>query len=323
MLGYSLRRVAASLLLLWLVVTATFGMIHLAPGDPMVMMGDLTKLTPELRERLERLYGFDRPLPEQYGRWLAGTLRGDWGVSLILRRPVVEVIADRLAPTLLLVLTAVALEHLIGVPLGVAAARRPDSWLDHGSRTLSLLFNAVPSFLLGLVLLTLFAVRWPLFPTGHMASDDAAYLSTGGRILDLLHHLALPALTLALTRCVGVLRHLRNGLLDVLSQDFVLAARARGLSERRVVWGHAVPNVLGPLIQRLGVGLPLLLSGTLVLEVIFSWPGLGSLGYQAILWRDVPLVLGVTAFSAVLVIAGSLAADLTQGWLDPRSRRAV
>ncbi|MEM9554407.1 MAG: ABC transporter permease [Acidobacteriota bacterium] len=320
MLGYGLRRLGASLLLLWLVLTGTFFLIHLAPGEPAVLFEN-RELGPEQRQALEALYGFDQPLLVQYGRWLGGVLRGDWGSSLSLRRPVADLILERLGPTILLVGSALVLEHLAGLPLGLLAARRAGSGFDRLLRAGALLMASTPAFLVGLVLLGLFAVRWPLFPAGNMSSDDAAFLGPWSRLLDLAHHLALPAATLALVRCVGVLRHVRNGLLDVLQQDFIVAARARGLSESAVLWRHALPNVLGPLIQRLGVSLPLLLSGVVVLEVVFSWPGLGTLGYQAILQRDIPLVLAATGFSALLVILGGLGADLAHGWIDPRVQR--
>ena len=173
------------------------------------------------------------------------------------------------------------------------------------------------------MLIELFAVQLPLFPAQQMMSADAATKGPVGKVFDLAAHLALPALALGLVRCGPTLRFLRNSLLDVLDQDYIRTARVKGLSERRVLWVHAVPNAVAPIIQRLGVSLPILLSSTLVLEIIFAWPGLGSTIYAAILQRDYPVVLGSTAMSALLVLAGSLAADLAHAWVDPRVRDHV
>ncbi|MEL7061642.1 MAG: ABC transporter permease [Acidobacteriota bacterium] len=319
MLDFTLRRLAASLLLLFLVLTATFFLIHLAPGEPSRLFEN-PRLSAEGRDELRRLYGLDRPLGEQYLRFLAATARGDWGISLSQRRPALEVLIERLPATFLLVAAGVALEHLFGVLGGVVLALRSGSVLDHVGRWLSQAVNAVPAFLLGIALIDLLALRLGWFPVGQMRSEAAARWGPWARLLDVLHHLALPALTLAFARAGGVLRFVRNELLSVLSQDYVRSARARGLGRTRVLWVHALPNALGPLIQRLGVSLPLLASGTLILEVVFSWPGLGLTTYRAILQRDYPVVLAATALSAGLVVVGSLAADLAHAWLDPRLR---
>ncbi|MEO1368056.1 MAG: ABC transporter permease [Acidobacteriota bacterium] len=185
---------------------------------------------------------------------------------------------------------------------------------------LALTLHAMPAFVLGLLTVEWLAIRAPIFPPQHMTSVDHHSLSPLGRVLDIAHHLALPALVLALVRMGAVVRFVRNGLLDVLGRDFVRTARAKGLPQWRVLWIHALPNTLGPLIQRLGVSLPALLSGTVVLEVVFAWPGLGTAVYTAILQRDYPVVLAATALSGVLVLAGSFLADLAHAWLDPRVR---
>ncbi|MEM8929579.1 MAG: ABC transporter permease [Acidobacteriota bacterium] len=321
MIAYALRRLVASLLLIGLVLTATFFLVHLAPGEP-AQLYENPRMSPEARETMRASLGLDRPLLEQYVRWLGAMVRGDWGTSFDQRRPAFDVAIERLPATCLLVFAAVVLEHGVGILLGVASARRPDSIGDRVIGWSSLVAHSLPAFLVALVAIELFAVRMPIFPTQHMASDGAADLPALARLADLLHHLALPAITLAAVRFGAVVRFVRNGMLDVLGQDYIRAARARGVSESRVLLFHALPNTLGPLIQRLGVALPALLSGTLVLEVIFSWPGVGWVAFRAILARDLPVVLATTALSAIFVVVGSLLADLLHAWLDPRVRDA-
>ena len=321
MLRFTLRRLGASAVLLFLVLTATFFLIHIAPGEPSRLFEN-PRASPEKIQELRRFYGLDRPLYEQYAVWVAAMLRGDWGHSFSLDRPALEILLERLPATCLLVLAAVAVEHVFGLLLGVLAARRAGTALDGWIRVLSLVLYSVPAFWLALLSVELLAVRWQLFPIIQMRSEGAHLLPPLPRALDLLHHLALPALVLAASRCGAVVRFVRNGLLEVLGQDYIRTARAKGLSAARVMWIHALPNALIPLVQRLGLSLPLMLSGALIIEVIFAWPGVGLTIYQAILERDFPLILASTAMSGVLVVLGSLAADLAQAWLDPRVRYA-
>lgn len=317
---HALRRLGASLALLWIVLTATFFVIHLAPGEPAALFAD-PRISAASRELLRHHYGLDRPLPVQYGRWLRAVVSGDWGMSLTFDRPAAAVLAQRLPATVLLALGATLVEYGLGVPLAVAAAARPHRWRDRTIRLVALLLYAVPVFWMAIVAIELFAVRWPLFPAQHMSSRGAAALPWAERVLDLGRHLVMPALVLGLARCGGVVRYLRGSLLDVLGQDYIQAARARGLPERRILWLHAMRNALGPLVQRFGLGLPVLLSGALIIEVIFSWPGIGLTTYRAILERDYPLILAGTALSGVFVVLGTLSADLLQAALDPRVRR--
>ena len=315
------RRFAASLLLLYLVLTATFFLIHLAPGDPIHVL-----VEPGQRQNVERLraiYGLDRPLPVQYLAWLkAVVIDFDWGTSFTYGRPVTRVIAESLPPTALLGATALLIQYAVGLPLGVAAARRQGGAADGAIRVGSLFLYSMPAFWLGLMAILLLASRFPIFPGGHMRSVDADSLSAGGRWLDLLHHLALPALTLGLTMAGSTVRFVRNRMLEVLSEDYVRTARAKGLSERRVIWIHALRNAVAPVIQLFGLSLPFVLNGSLIVEVVFSWPGLGRTTFQAIQSRDYPLILAATAFTGALVVVGNFLADVLHAAADPRIRRA-
>ena len=322
MANFVVRRIVASLLLVFLVLSLTFFFIRLAPGDPAALFDD-DRIPMSYREELRHIYGLDRPLGRQYVSWLVAVLVDfDWGVSFRQQRPVTELLAERLPNTLLLASTALAVQLLAGLWWGVRAARAPGSASDHVVRLVSLVLYSIPTFWLGLMALLAFSYSWRLLPPGHMSSVGAGELSAPGRLLDLLHHLLLPALVLGLGSAGAVARFLRAGLLDVLEQDFIRTARAKGLSEGRVLWAHALRNAAAPLVQLFGLSLPLLLSGALVVEVVFSWPGVGRLTYEAILTRDYPVILATTALTAILVVAGNLIADVAQALIDPRVRHA-
>ncbi len=321
MTSYLLRRLVASLILLLVVLTTTFFVIHLAPGDPTILLQD-PRLSRQHQEELRRLYGLDRPLPAQYLGWLRSVvIEQDWGISFVHRRPVTRVILDHLPQTVLLAGTALLLQFGIGILGGVAAARHPSSRKDHLLRVGSLLLYSVPLFWLGLMALLLLSHKWSLFPPGHMRSVGAQALGTGAQVVDLLHHLALPSLVLGLAGSGAVVRFTRNSLLETLSNDYVRTARAKGLPEAQVVWRHGLPNALPPLIQLFGLSLPFVLSGSLIIEVVFSWPGIGRLTYDAILSRDYPLILATTALTGSLVVVGNLLADLIHAAVDPRVRQ--
>lgn len=320
MIRFILRRLAASLFLLYLVLTATFFLLHLAPGSPAALLAEDQRVTAEQRENLRRIYGLDRPLPVQYARWLGAMARGDWGTSFSYQRPVTALVFEAVPATLLLASAALLVEQSLGLVFGIAAARRPGSAADHLIRIVSLLLYSQPVFWLGLMAILVFSLAWPVLPAGHMRSVGAEDLGAGARFLDLLRHLILPAVVLGLAEAGAVVRYVRASLLDVLGQEYIRAARAKGISERRVVWVHGLRNALPPLIQVLAISFVGLLSGSLITEVIFSWPGIGRLTFEAILSRDYPLVLTTTAFSAVVVLLANLAADVLHALADPRVR---
>jgi len=317
---FLLRRLGASLLLLLLVLTFLFFFLRLLPGDPTRMVSEGRNLTAEQRRNLQRLYGFDRPLAEQYLVWISSVARGNWGTSLSQQRAVSTAIREVLPATVLLASAALGVELAASLLLGVLAARRRDSALDHAIRVVTLLLYSQPLFWLGLMAILLFSYAWPVLPASHMRSVDAEFMSSWDRSLDLLRHLVLPALVMGLGAMGSTTRFVRGGLIEVMGQDYIRTARAKGLSERRVVWVHGMRNALVPVVQVLAGSLPLLLSGSLLIEVVFSWPGLGRLAFQAILTRDYPLILGTTALSAALVVLGNFVADVLQALIDPRVR---
>ena len=321
MTAFLVRRVAVAVLLVLVVLTLLFFVLRLAPGEPAVFY-DNPELSVEQREALSRRLGLDQPLAIQYVRWLGAALTGDWGVSFSHKRPVAGILAEALPATLLLTVSALVLQYLFGIFLGVLSARRAGGVLDHLIRVVSLVLYSVPQFWLGLMALLLLAYRLPVFPSGGMHALDAERLAPLAYFGDLLHHLALPSLVLAAGSAGALTRYVRNGMLDALEGDYIVAARARGLSETRVIWVHALRNSLTPLTQLAGLSLPFLLSGALVVEVVFSWPGMGRLAFLAVGERDYPLVLGSVALTAMVVVLGSLVSDLLQALADPRVRDA-
>lgn len=322
MTRFFLRRLAASLLLFYLVLTAVFFLVHLAPGTPAAFLLNDQRLPAAQQENLRRLYGLDRPLFVQYALWMAATLRGDWGISFSYGRAVTGVIADVLPATLLLAAAGLLVEQTLGLVLGIAAARRPGSTADHLIRIVSLVLFSQPIFWLGLMAILLFSLVWPVLPAGHLRSVGAEDLGPVASVLDVARHLILPGLVLGLSTCGALARFVRGSLLDILGQEHIRASRAKGLTERRVIWVHALRNALAPLLQVLAVSMSILLGGVIVVEVVFSWPGLGRLTYDAILSRDYPLILGTTAFSAVVILLANLLADLLHALADPRVRDA-
>ncbi len=276
----------------------------------------------EYADELNALYGLDRPWSERYAAWLkAVALDWNWGISASAKRPVSDLLALYAPPTLLLSAAALLVQFTCGLVLGVTAARHAERFQDHLIRFVSVLLYALPAFWLGLMAILLFSHTWPLFPPGHTHSLDGERLGWLAAGLDRLHHLALPAIVLGLATLGSVVRLLRGSLIEVLQQDYVRTARAKGVRERSVLWVHGLRNALAPLTQLLGLSLPFLVGGALVVERVFSWPGMGRLTWDAIAARDYPVLMAATALAALFVILGSLAADILQAAVDPRLRR--
>ena len=316
----ALRRLAASLAIIFAVVTLTFVVVHLAPGTPFLPPEGRT-VDPDLLARQRARFGLDQPIARQYLRYLGAVAHGDLGESFSQRRPVADAIVDALPNTLLLGGLALVLDFVLGVALGVFQATRARRPIDAALSQATLFLYSVPTFWLGLVLLLVFGERWHWFPVGG-ASDPVLYasLSWAGRLGDRAWHLALPTLTLALVGAAGTARFQRAALLEALGQDFVRAARARGLPERTVVLRHALRNALLPTLTLLGVALPFLLTGDVLIETIFAYPGIGKLATDALFARDYPLVTAATLIAVTLVVSGSGIADLLYRVVDPRVR---
>ena len=321
MARYALRRLLAAVPLLLAVLTLTFVLVETAPGDPAdLMIGD-RPVSPEVRARIAAAYGFDRPAPERYLRWLtAFALRGEWGWSVARARPVREAVADALPATLLLSGSALLLQCVLGVGWGALMARARGRSTDRWAGLLAALLYGLPAFWLGMMAILSLAVKVPLFPASSMRSVGADAWPAWRRALDLAHHLVLPAAVLGVSSAAGMARFVRAGLLSSVGEAFVRAARARGVGAGRLFGAHALRGALVPIVNLAGMSLPALVSGSLAVEIVFAWPGMGRLFYDALLARDGAVVLALTALTALLVIAGSLLADLAMAALDPRIR---
>jgi peptide/nickel transport system permease protein len=312
MIGFLARRVAWTMLVVWFVVTATFAAIAVIPADPVkVLLGP--HATAETIARVRGYYCLDRGTVVQYGCWLDRLGHGDLGESYRSKRAVTEVIADRIWPTVQLAIAAIVLQILIGLPLGAAAALWRGRWPDRGAILIGVIAQSAPPFFAGTLLLYVFAYRWGWFPISGYGS--------GG--WDRIHHLVLPAIALAVFGVATYARTARAELIDVLGEDYVRTARAKGLAERTVIGRHALRNALGPLVTLIGLDLGVLLGGAVVVEYIFAWPGLGREVLQAILEVDLPLILGVVLVGAVAIVAANLVVDIVHLWIDPRLREAA
>jgi len=319
MTRFLLRRLLIALLLLWVVATATFGLVCLAPGDVASRLSD-PRIAPAARERWRRDFGLDRPVAVRYGSWLADAVRGDLGTSWTFRQGVATLLGEAIRHTALLASLGLLVELLGGMALALVQLHRPHGATDRLLSVVSLGAYAAPTYAVGLGLTYLFAYRLGWLPPTHMLSPTQEPGTGAGLAVDVARHLVLPALAIGITGIGAVARYLRGSLLDERTRLYVLAARARGCTERRALVAHALPNALLPLITMLGLSLPFLVSGSLVVEVVFAWPGMGQLMVGAALSRDVPLLMGGTLAGASAVIAGSLLADIAYAAADPRVR---
>ena len=303
-----------------LVVTVCFALIRLAPGDPFAISIEQQNVTAEMRDRMRRIYGFDRPIAEQYVLFVRNLARGELGYSFSRSRPVARVLAEAVPPTLLLMGTALLLGGLGGVAVGAWQGWRGDRRATRIVSRLSLVLLSVPEFVLALLLVMGPALAWGLFPVTGMQDDFAPRGFAG--VLDVLHHLVLPALTLALIVGAIVARHQRSAILAVIDADFVRAARAKGVPEFRILLHHALRNALVPVLTLAGVLFPALISGAVLVEKIFAWPGMGRAVVDAVTRRDYPLVGGAVLVSSLFVVVGTVLADLAVSWADPRRRQS-
>jgi len=318
---YILKRLLQSIPLLLGIVTATFFMMRLAPGDPLDMYLEPQRqrqVDPELIELLRKRYGLDKPIHIQYLTWLKNLTKGDLGESFRHRRPVAHLIAERIPYTLQLTILALLFSTIVGMILGIISAVKQYTALDKTVTVGSLIIYSIPGFWLALMLVLIFSVNLSWLPTSQTRSLDYEFFSLGQKILDRLWHLVLPVFILGIASAAGKARYMRNRLLEVLSEEYVLAARARGLRERAVILRHALRNALIPLITILGLHLPFLLGGSVLIESIFAWPGLGSLAVGGVSGRDYPLIMATTMMAAFLVLIGNLLADVTYVLVDPR-----
>ena len=321
-LGYLGRKIFALVLTLLAVVTFNFLLFRVLPGDPIQLYARSGHLTPEAADRLRALFGLDRPVWDQYLIYLKDLARGDLGFSLTYRRPVIDIIGERMVNTLVLLGAATVLIIALGVMLGVWAAARRGSKGDSTTVIGSLVLWSFPTFWVGLLLVFVFGVWLGWLPISGISTAGATYSSPLGAPLDVARHLILPTITLALVDIGQFVLITRSSLVDVLTEDFMTTAKAKGMSKRRMTWRHGMRNAMLPVVTASALYIGLVVGGAIQVETVFSWPGMGELTYSAVLRRDYPVLEACFLVFAVTVILANFASDLMYLALDPRVREA-
>ncbi len=314
MLRWLLGRLAGTVPTLLGISLVLFLVVHLAPGGPMDVYADNPSVTPAALERIAEAYGLNQPLPVQYGLWLKSMLVGDWGYSIRTGRPVLVEVAERLGPTLLLGGVAMGAALLLSLVLGVVAAARAGQWADRIISGLALVGLSIPVFWLALVLQLVFSVWLGWLPSGGLQTIGVEALG------DRLAHLAMPATVLAVATTASWSRYIRAGMITALGQDHIRLARAKGMGEATVLVRHALRNAIIPAVSIIALDLASVISGAVITEAIFGWPGIGSLFVQSMDGRDYPVLMGILMMGSAAVILANIAADLVQARLDPRIR---
>ena len=316
MIKYVIRRLLISFPILIGITMITFLIYNLAPGDPtMAFVDPASPLPPESIQQIRESMGLDKPIPVRYALWLKELAKGNMGFSFASRRPVTTVIMERLPATLQLTIASLLIAIITGIPLGVYSALHQYSKLDYALTLSAFFMISVPAFFFALGAIWIFSMRLDIFPVQGTQSVGATNL-----FLDRIRHLVLPATVLGLERIAGYLRYTRSSVLEVLSQDYMTTARAKGLTERTVLWGHGFRNALITLITIITLGLPGLFGGAFIIEWIFNWPGIGQLGINSINARDYPVLMGTALIGSFLVLISNLLADVLYAAVDPRIR---
>ena len=321
MVAYIVRRMLVAVPLLLCITFVSFGIMHLAPGGVSAVFLGVRIRRPEDRAAIIARFGLDQPLHVRYFTWLGRLVQGDFGDSLVQRRPVLELIVERIPATLQLTLVSILVSLVVAIPVGILSAIRPYSVLDNVVTFVTFLFVSVPGFWLGLVSILIFSVRLGWLPISGMSTFGLEYPSWWSYFVDRVRHLVIPGvIVLGLGFTAGLIRYVRANMLEVVRQDYIRTAQAKGLRRARVIGKHALRNSLLPVVTILGLWVPYILGGAVIAEVISAWPGMGRLFITAVNGRDFPLVMGLNLMGAVLVVVGNLMADIAYAILDPRIR---
>jgi peptide/nickel transport system permease protein len=321
-LGYLARKLAILALTLLAVATFNFILFRVLPGNPIQLQARAGNLSPEAIQRLREIYGLDQPLISQYFIYLRDVFTGQFGMSITYQRPVVDIIAERMLNTLILLSAATVLVIVLGIGLGIVAAARRGSRIDSSVVVGALVFWSLPTFWTGLILIFVFGAFLHLLPVSGTSTPGVDFTSPITSLADLARHLVLPTITLALVDIGQFVVITRSSLVDVLTEDYILTAKAKGLSRRQVVWRHGVRNALLPVVTTTALYVGLTIGGAIQVETVFSWPGMGALMYDAVLRRDYPILEATFFIFALVVIAANFVSDLLYQVLDPRVREA-
>ncbi|MDD5136714.1 MAG: ABC transporter permease [Candidatus Omnitrophica bacterium] len=321
MLRYITKRLIGLIPVFFGITLISFFVIHLAPGKPTDVDTSMNpKISYESRSRLEKLYGFDKPVHVQYLNWLKRFATFDFGRSYVDGRPVSDKIMERIPVTLLINVSSMILILGIGIPMGVLSAVRRGSFLDKSTTVAAFIGFSVPEFWLALLLMSLFAITLGWLPISGLKSLDFEYYSLAGKMLDVARHLILPVSIAAFGSLAGISRYMRTAMVGVIHQDYIRTARAKGLTEHAVIYKHALKNALLPVITILGLSIPGLIGGSVIFESIFAIPGMGRLFYESVMARDYSTIMGVLSVGAMLTLLGNLLADIAYSYADPRIR---
>lgn len=319
MIKYIFHRIIGLIPLLLGITIITFAVIHLAPGKPTDLEAQFNpKVSLEARQRIAHLYGLDKPLQVQYIDWLKRFLRFDFGVSFVDSRPVINKIGERIPVTLGINLASIILILLIGVSIGVSSAVKEGSFYDRSMTVFVFVGFAIPTFWLSLILMDIVGVRLGLLPVSGIKSLEFEKFGFFEKIVDVTRHLVLPVFVSAFGGLAGISRYMRSNMVNVLKQDYIRTARAKGLKEKEVIYRHALKNALLPVVTILGLSVPGLIGGSVIFESIFSIPGMGRLFYESVMARDYPVIMGVLVIGAILTLLGNLLADVSYRAVDPR-----
>jgi len=319
MLTYVIRRIGVAIPLIWLGLTLTFFIMRLAPGDPTTQYIN-PDFDPEVKQLMMKKFGLDKPLHIQYWKWLTSFVQGDFGISFDRSRPVADVINDAIYNTLLLNGLALVISLLTGVILGILSAIKQYSRFDDVMTVTSLFFYSMPSFWLGLMLILIFSYLLGWLPTGGMLSVNYEYMNNWQQFWDRVAHLIMPVFVLGLASAASTMRYMRGSMLEIIRQDFIRTARAKGVSERMVNFKHATRNAILPVVTLFGLSIPFIFSGSIITEIVFAWPGMGRVMLTSIFQRDYPVAIAVVAIIYIMVTMGNLIADIMYAAVDPRVR---
>lgn len=321
MLSYVLRRLLIGGVTLLAITALVYAMIRLMPGDPVSAQNAMNvdrKITQEMEARQRRLYRLDQPWPIAYALWMGDLARGDLGTSIARNQPVARLIRERIGPTLMLSAASLLLTYLLAIPLGLISSVRAGKLDERITGTVLYMLYSLPAFVAALFLQIVFAVRWDLLPLRGMTGDDFESLPFWGKVWDMFLHALLPVICYTYGALAYYTRFIRANMQEVIRQDYIRTAQAKGVSPLMVIVKHAFRNTLIPLVTLVGLTLPSLLSGSVILEQIFAWPGMGRLFFESILERDYPTIMGLTLMFSVLTLAGQLLADILYAVVDPR-----
>lgn len=317
MFNYIIRRILIAVPLIFGVLTLTFFIIRLAPGDPssfFIQPG----ISPKVAEQMREQYGLNDALPIQYLKWLGNIVQGDFGRSFSRQQPVFTVISEVLPNTLILAVCGLVGQFIIGILLGITSAVRQGTAVDKGLTISALFIYSMPEFWLGLMLIIIFSLKLGILPASNLNEVGAESLGMAEFLLDRIKHLILPVIVLSLGSAAGLARYVRGSMLEVIRQDYIRTARAKGLDEQAVIFRHTLRNALLPVVTIVGGSLPVLIGGALFVETIFALPGMGRVGVEAVFARDYPLIIAVTFLSGTMIVIGNLVSDVLYAVVDPR-----